>query len=114
MTFLELVNSVPYGILISIIGLVQAISLAFLSRGNKRRKQVDEEMDKGAKIRATESRLSMGLMSANASLAHATGLALKEGRTNGKMDAAILEVEQAQLAYYSFINDVAATQMTAE
>ena len=56
----------------------------------------------------------MRLMSANTSLAVATGLALKEGRVNGKMDIALAEAGQAQADYFKFINEIAAGQMTAE
>ena len=99
-------------------GLIQATGVAIIAgmfnRESKRRKADNEKLENRAKLRAEESRLAMRLMSANASLAHATGLALKEGRTNGKMDAALIEAESAQKDYYNFINRIASTQMAAE
>jgi hypothetical protein len=105
-------------VLISVIGAIQVIVGAIITgmfrRDAKRRKAHDENMENRAKLRAEESRLSMQLMSANAGLSIATGLAVKEGRTNGKMTAALASAEQAQRDYYAFINRVASAQMTAD
>ena len=48
------------------------------------------------------------------SLAVATGLALKEGRTNGKMEIALAEAGNAQADYFKFINSVASEQMATD
>jgi hypothetical protein len=111
-------SEISHVIIISGFGLVQAVTVAVIAglfnRESKKRKATDEKMEKRSAIRAEESRLAMQLMSANARLASATGLAVKEGRANGKMDIALLEAEKAQSEYYSFINRVASTQMTAD
>lgn len=111
------------------LGLLQAMAVAIIaglfSRENKKRiaenKAADEKraeetakIEKRAALRAEESRLAMRLMSANTSLAVATGMALKEKRTNGKMDAALTEAAGAQADYFKFINSVASTQMAAD
>jgi len=111
------------------LGFLQAVIVAIIaglfSRENKKRiadNKVTEEkrakeaakVEKRAALRAEESRLAMRLMSANTSLAVATGMALKEGRVNGKMDAALKEAAMAQADYFKFINEVAATQMAAD
>ena len=111
-------GDIPYVVVIGTLGLVQAVSVAviggFFSKESKKRKADQTKMDERAKLRAEESHLAMQLMSANASLASATGLALKEGRTNGKMDEALMAAQRAQQEYYAFINRVASTQMTAD
>jgi len=111
-------GGLSYIIILGGFGLVQAVVVAVIAglfnRESKRRRADNEAIERRARIRTEESRLSMRLMSANASLAVATGLALKEGRTNGKMEKALLESEKAQHEYYAFINKIAATQMTAE
>jgi len=56
----------------------------------------------------------MRLMSANSSLASATGIALKEGRVNGKMDAALISAAEAQDEYFAFVNKLASSQIMAE
>ena len=105
-------------IIVAVIGLCQGLSVAVIaglfSRENKKRMEETAKIEKRAAVRAEESSLAMRLMSANTSLAVATGMALKEGRTNGKMDAALVEAATAQADYFKFINSVASTQMAAE
>jgi len=107
-----------YPITIGVFALMQGIAVAVIAglfkRESKKREADNAKMDQRAKTRAEESRLSMHLMSANTKLACATGLAVKEGRTNGKMDAALIDADKAQSEYYAFINRVASTQMTAD
>ncbi|MCL2391976.1 MAG: hypothetical protein FWC66_05130 [Oscillospiraceae bacterium] len=88
-------------------GILQAVLIAMISRESKKRK-VDNE------LRAKESALSMSLQSANMSLSVATAYALKEGRVNGKMDAALKRAEPTQEAYYRHINRVAANQIVTD
>ena len=103
---------------ISFFGFLQTTALVVISGlfglESKRRKKDSEKIEKRAAVRAEESRLAMQLMSANARLASATGIALQEGRTNGKMETALKDADKAQSEYYAFINRVAATQMTAD
>ena len=116
-------------IIIAIVGMLQAVVVAIIAglfnRENKKRaaetaeaerRRTEEaaKVEKRAALRAEESRLAMRLMSANTSLAIATGMAVKEGKTNGKMDAALVEAANAQGDYFKFINSVASTQMAAE
>ncbi|MDL2273464.1 hypothetical protein LJC34_02815 [Oscillospiraceae bacterium OttesenSCG-928-G22] len=100
---------------IAIIGGIQAAVVALISgifaRDNKERKKMHDATEARAAIRAEESRLSMSLMSADMSLTLATARAIKEGKTNGKMDAALAAAETAQKEYYDFINSIAAKQI---
>jgi hypothetical protein len=105
-----------YAVMIAIIGAIQAVVVAVIvglfNREAKNRKSFEDESEKRATQRARESLLAMKMMSANATLAIATGLAVKEGRANGKMDIAIAEAEKAQREYYNFINELASEQIS--
>jgi hypothetical protein len=101
---------------IAIMGSIQAVAVALISgpfaRENKKRKSAHEHTEARAALRAEESRLSMKLISADMSLTLATAHSVKEGKVNGRMDAALAKAEEAQKEYYSFINEVAAKQIT--
>ena len=88
-----------------VFGLVQAAVIAIVAvlfgRENKKRAAEKAKAERCAAIRAEESQLAMCLMSANTSLAVATGMALKEGRVNGKMDMAFAETGKVQVDYFS-------------
>ena len=107
-----------YVIALGILALLQGVTVAIIGgwfkRESKRRKTDDEEMEKRAAIRMEESLLAMSLMSAITRLSCASALALKEGRTNGKMDMALADAEKAQSEYYAFINRVASERVTAD
>jgi len=109
---------IPYTIVIGIFGLTQAVVVSVIAglfgRESKKRKADNSKQERRSEIRAEESRLAMALMSANARLASATGIALKEGRVNGKMDLALEEAEKAQVEYHKFINKVASKQVAAD
>jgi hypothetical protein len=111
-------ENIEPGVLIAVVGGIQAVIVAVVGGlfhiESRRHKKRDENAEARAKIRAEESRLSMKLMSANASLTIATAIAVREGKTNGKMTAALSEAEKARDEYYGFINRVAADQMTGE
>jgi hypothetical protein len=111
-------DEITYAIIGGLFLLAQGVTVAIIAglfqRENKKRAEDNAKIEKRAAIRAEESMLAMRLMSANTSLACATGLALKEGRTNGKMDIALAEAGKAQADYFKFINDVASKQMAAE
>ena len=98
-----------------------AIIGAISKRNEKKRKCENEELekirqeetariDKRAKTRAKESRLSMKLMSANTALAMETARAIKNGTTNGEMDGAIREAIDARTEYLNFIKEIASEQ----
>ena len=110
----ELLYVIIGGFFILVQGATVAIIAGLFQRENKKRIAENARVEKRAAVRAEESRLAMRLMSANTSLAVATGLALKEGRTNGKMELALAEAGQAQADYFKFINNIASTQMAAE
>jgi len=111
-------NSLMYLVVSGTFALLQGVAITIIagifSRENKKRNADAAKIERRAAIRAEESQLAMRLMSANTSLAVATGLALKEGLTNGKMDVALVEAAKAQGDYFKFINDVAAKQMVGE
>jgi len=95
-------------------GIAVAIIAGMFNHENKKRNAETAKSERRAAIRAEESQLAMRLMSANTSLAVATGLALKEDRTNGKMEIALSEASKAQADYFKFINDVASKQMATD
>jgi hypothetical protein len=74
----------------------------------------DKHNEAREKMREEESLLAMKLMSANTNLGIATGMAVRDGRTNGGMTDALKEAEQAKKEYYAFINRVATHQIAAE
>ena len=102
-------------ITIAFITLLQAITVAFISglfnRESRKRKEDQSKIDQHAEMRIKENLLSMKLISANTSLTVATALAVQEGKTNGKMTAALAEAEKAQKEYYEFINSIAHQQL---
>jgi len=110
-------TSNPYGMFIAILFLLQPIAVtviaALLQRESKKRKADNEKADKLASIRAEESRLSMRLTSASVKLGIVTAIAYKDGKSNGKLDAAVAEAEQAQKDYYAFINRIATEKISA-
>ena len=110
----ELVYAIVGGLFLLAQGITVAVIAGMFDRENKKRTAENAKIEKRAARRAEESRLSMRLMSANTSLAVATGMALKEGRSNGKMDIALAEAGQAQADYFKFINSVASEQMAVE
>ena len=99
-------------LIIGVFSLANAVIAGLFHRDFKHRKANNEEVKKRAAIREEESHLSMGLMSASAKLAAATGIAIKEGQTNGKMDAALADLEEAQSKYYTFLNKTAASKLS--
>ena len=102
-------------IVIAAMAFMQAIVVAFIgglfNRENKKRKEDQSKSDRRAEMRVKESPLSMKLISANTSLTIATALAVQEGKTNGRMSAALAEAEKAQREYYNFIDDTAYHQI---
>ena len=110
----QLVYVIASGIFLLAQGITVAIIAGLFQRENKKRAADNAKIEQRAAIRAEESQLAMRLMSANTSLAVATGMALKEGRSNGKMETALIEAGKAQADYFKFINDLASKQMSAE
>jgi hypothetical protein len=105
-------------VIITAVGCFQAVAVAVIgglfARESRQRKAAQNKTEERATIRAEESGLSMRFMSASIELAVATALAVKEGKANGKMDAAVTKAEKAQTDYYAFVNRVAAAQISKE
>lgn len=101
---------------IAIIGLIQALSVAIIgglfARDSSRRKKAAEDIEARAALRAEESRLAMKLMSADMGLTMVTARAVKEGKTNGEMEAALTLAENVKAEYYGFLNHMIAKQLT--
>jgi len=91
-------------VLVTVIG-------GFFAVETKKRKIDREKTERRAMARAEESRLSMQLMSANTGLVIVTAIAVKEGRVNGKMDAALVKADKAQKEYYELMNRLASEQI---
>ena len=104
-------------IIVAIIACFQAISVAIIvglfAREAKKRQKAHDHNEQRAKIRARESLLSMNMQSASIGLAIVTGCAVRDGKTNGKMETALEEAEKAQQEYYKFINSIAAERMSS-
>jgi len=102
-------TEICYAIILGGFGLIQGVAVAIIAGiFSLKSKRVEKQVA----LLAKESQHSMHLMSACASIAHATGLAVKEKRANGKMDSALAELETARRGYFNFINSVAASKLT--
>jgi len=102
-------------IIIAAMAFTQACVVALIggmfNRESKKKREDQSRADNRAEIRAKEGLLSMRLVSANMNLAIAIAVAVQEGKTNGKMAAALIEAEKAQQEYYDFINSVATSHI---
>ncbi len=100
---------------IAIIGAIQAIVVGVIAglfaRDSAKKKKVMDDAEVRAALRAEESRMSMKMMSANTRLTMATARAVKDGKSNGKMETALVDAEKTELEYFNFINGVAAKQI---
>ena len=103
---------------IAVIGAVQAVVVAVLGglfhRDSKKRKEADEiskrsaeRAERRAGIRGEESLLAIKLMSANVRLSIASAKAIINHEVNGIMESALVEAEQAEAAYQSFLKKMA-------
>ena len=105
-------------IILTVFGFLQAVTVAVIyglfNRESKKRKKDNENAEKRAKLRAKESLLSMKLMSANNSLALVMARAIRDGKTNGEMEDALIGAEKAQREYYDFVNNIASEHMAAD
>lgn len=100
-TVLTTLISAASGLLVAVVGGLFAME-------TRRRKSHDAKTEARAEIRAKESRLSMGLMSAAVKGVTAIAIAVEEGKTNGEMRDAREAAEAAQAEYFEFISGVAA------
>jgi|GEM_PF-1620725 len=89
--------------------IILAVVGSMIARNDKKHDKYNKKAEERALARQEESRLSMQMMSANNRLAVATGIAIKENRINGEMDAALAAAEAASNEYFKFINRTAST-----
>lgn len=85
------------------------------SRANRERKQANQDRERSerrAKTRATESQLSMELMSASCKLGVVTAKALTNQHVNGDVEEAMKAAWDAQRNYEAFLRSQAAVQVT--
>ncbi len=81
-----------------------SMAVFYLTRKqNKRDKQEDDHN----KAQQKEAVLNMKLAIATLKLSEANAIALRDGRCNGELKAAMTECEAAKKAYYEFLNEEA-------
>lgn len=68
--------------------------------------------EKLAKQRAMETKLAMDMQVANIELSDVIAIAVTGGHTNGNVEAARKKAHDAKVAYYAFINSVAADTLS--
>ena len=100
---------------IALIGLLQAAMVAiiggYFARDAKKKKAYYERQDKRAHRRAQESRMAMELASANVGLSIVTATAVRDGKTNGIMEAALKNASEANHTYNAFLLGIAAEEV---
>lgn len=89
-----------------------AVLTGLFARDSRRRKAVEDNQKAHEQMRAKESRLSMQLMSASVKLGIATAMAVEQKKFNGEMKDARESAEKAQKAYWEFINNTAADEIS--
>lgn len=92
----------------SLVSAAALITVAVIETRNGKR-QV--EVDRRAKIRMEESRLSMAMMDATVGLAMDTAEALKNGHTNGTLEGNMARARSARAAYRAFLEQTTAEQI---
>lgn len=92
-------------IIVAIIGKEQRVE-----HGKTEKARAREE--ERAKIRETESRLSMDLMEATSELSDVIAIAVSGGKVNGNVEAARERAKVARENYHDFIRDLAAKNVT--
>lgn len=96
-------------------GVVAIIVAVIEALAHKERKQAQadrEQVQRNAKLRARESRLSMELMAANAEVNDVLCVALKHGEMNGNVEAAQMRCRKALADYNAFLRDTSAEAVT--
>lgn len=95
-------DAVITGLVAAIVpSIVVALIMLWLNRKIDRKDSEDKKA-KERQIKAEE--VTMGLTSASASLSLACAVALRRGETNGEVETAVAEYNDAKRAYYGFIN----------
>lgn len=86
-----------------------ALAVFYMERRQRRR---DALAEKSAERRKRESLLSLEMMSANNQLSYALAMAVKRGRANGEVEAALEAYSGAKAAYDHWKAEMAAEQLT--
>lgn len=79
---------------------------------NRRISERDKLHENHEKIQSQERLLQMKMTSATLKLTEANAIALRDGRCNGELKAAMAECEAAKKAYYEFLNAQAYEHIT--
>ena len=100
---------------IAIIGMVQALAVAIIgglfARDSRHRKKALADTEAREALRAEESLLAMKMMSASVNLGISTATAIKNGKVNGIMNAALKVAGEVEADYQNFIKTVAVKQL---
>lgn len=78
---------------------------------HKKQDEKDKEIENRAELRKKESLLTLKMTFANGKLAHATAIAVKNGKMNGELASAEKAYKEAIAAYNEFINETHADTM---
>jgi len=71
-----------------------------------------ESADIRAALRAEESKLAMELVTANLQIGRATAISVRDGKANGEIDKALVDVDKAVERYLNFTRAIVAKQVT--
>lgn len=89
--------SIIFSILASVIS---GMALLFLQKLFKKKDEKDEKRDE---IKAKENILILKSINAVGKLTYANSMALKDGKTNGEMHAALLDYENIEQELYQYL-----------
>ncbi len=88
---------------------ITSMAVFYLTRKQNKR---DKENDDHTKAQRKEAMLNMKVAIATLKLSEANALALRDGKTNGELKAAMAECEAAKKEYYEFLNAQAYEHIT--
>ena len=98
-------------ILASITAIIVAVIEGTNIKSKKKRERLEKQREQLEKQRATEARLAMDMQAASLELSDVIAIAVTGGHTNGNVEAARKKAHDAKIAYYNFINTVAAESL---
>lgn len=82
------------------------------TKAQEEQKQKDDKVEEQAKMRERESRLSMKMIDATLQLSIVVANALTDGHNNGNVERARAAAEAAQIEYHTFLQDIAAHEVS--
>ena len=88
---------------------ITSMAIFYLTRKQNKR---DKENDDHTKAQRKEAMLNMKVAIATLKLSEANAIALRDGKTNGELKAAMTECEAAKKEYYEFLNAQAYEHIT--